>query len=130
MYQIGCDLCNPKRIEKAYKKFGLKFLRRILRESEIEDLKSRPKNLIYRLSARFAAKEAFAKALKTGIGKKLSFHDIEIYRNPENNSPEIKLHGAALKLIKELNIQSWDLSISHEDILVMATVILAFTLDF
>lgn len=125
MYQIGCDLCNPKRIERAYKKFGMKFLRRILRENEIEDLKSKPKNLFHRLAARFAAKEAFSKALKTGIGKKLSFKDIEVARNPENNSPEIKLHGSALRLVNEMGIKSWDISISHEDIVVMATVVVS-----
>ena len=122
---IGTDICNPKRIEKVYKRFGKKFLQRILTISEIESLfeKSPDSRLIHRLTGRFAAKEALAKLFGTGIGKELSFQDLEIFKDPTNGSPQVKLSIKAQKLAISKNIKEIKVSISHEDTMVMAVAI-------
>ena len=122
---IGTDLCNPRRIEKVYKRFGRKFLKRILTENEIQELEKNTGKLgvIHRLTGRFAAKEALAKLFMTGIGKDLSFQDIEIFKDPANGSPLVKLSIKAQKLAISKNIKEIKVSISHEDTMVMAVAI-------
>ena len=122
MPNIGLDLCNPKRIERIYKRFGPKFLKRVLTEKEIEDIRKDMKNFIHRLAARYAAKEAVAKSFGTGIGKKLSFQDMEILRN-EAGAPIVHLNEKAQKLAESLGYSEVKVSISHEDILVGAVAI-------
>ena len=122
---IGTDLCNPKRIEKIYKRFTTKFLKRVLTAKEIDQLmgsKSK-KHFIQRLSGRYAAKEAVAKVLGTGIGKKLSFQDIEILPEATTRVPIVTLSKKAKALAKELGIDSIKVSISHEDIMTVAFAI-------
>ena len=118
---IGFDLCNPKRIEEIYKRFGSKFLKRVLTEKEIDELlnsKSK-KTLIHRLAGRYSAKEAIAKLFGTGIGKTLGFQDIEILRG-DNGQPKVVLKEAAAQLAKKLKFGEVSISISHEDIMVGA----------
>lgn len=122
MPNIGLDLCNPKRIERVYKRFGAKFLKRVLTEKEIEQMKSDMKNFIHRLAARYAAKEAVAKSFGTGIGKKLSFQDMEILRN-EAGAPIVHLNEKAQKLMQSLGYTEIKVSISHEDIVVGAVAL-------
>ena len=122
MSNIGLDLCNPKRIERIYKRFGPKFLKRVLTEKEIEELKKNMKNFIHRLAARYAAKEAVAKSFGTGIGKKLSFQDLEILKN-EVGAPIVHLNEKAQKLAESLGYSEVKVSISHEDLLVGAVAI-------
>lgn len=118
MIKVGSDICNPDRIAKTYQKFGTKFLKRILSEAELEQIKN-SKNFILRLAARYAAKEAVAKMLGTGIGEQVSFKDIEILRQ-ESDKPKAILKNGALKKAHTLGINSWDLSISHERNMVIA----------
>lgn len=122
MPDIGLDLCNPKRIERIYKKYGSKFLTRVLTEKEIEELKKNGKNFIYRLAGRYAAKEAIAKSFKTGIGEKISFQDLEILRD-EKGAPVVHLSEKAKNFIKTLGYSEIKVSISHEDMMVGAVAI-------
>jgi holo-[acyl-carrier protein] synthase len=64
-----------------------------------------------RLAARFAAKEATAKALGTGIGD-VHWIDIEV-RSDERGRPFLQLHGAAAQLARELGLGEWQVSLSH-----------------
>ena len=73
------------------------------------------------LAARFAAKEAVAKAFGTGIGR-VSWHDIEICRGPAGE-PLLHLHGAAKRLATEQNLDTWSLSLSHTQIYALAFVV-------
>lgn len=118
----GLDLCNPKRIELVYKRFGSKFLVRVFTEREVEELKTNMKNFIHRLAARYAAKEAVAKCLGTGFGKQLSFRDLEILRG-SNGEPIVELNEKAIELMKSKGFTEIKVSISHEDILVGAIAI-------
>ena len=122
--KVGTDICNPRRIKAIYKRFGDKFLNRILTSKEKDYVKSSKKLFLYRLAGRYAAKEAIAKVLGSGIGKDVSFQDIEILRN-DKNAPAIKLSKGAQKLAEEQELKKWSLSISHEDIAVIAVVIAA-----
>lgn len=116
MSGIGVDLCCPKRIEKVYKNFGRKFLKRIFTDLEIEDLEkslSKKYGSFHRIAGRFAAKEAVAKAMGSGIGKDLSFHDIEITHN-DKGAPIVNLKKSKKKV---------QVTISHEKSMAVAFAI-------
>ncbi|MDU7693010.1 MAG: holo-ACP synthase [Helicobacter sp.] len=122
---IGIDIVSIPRIARLYSHFGSRFLQRILNESEIALLDSNSSNnsvQIRRLAGFYAAKEAASKALKTGIGSRLSFKDLEISKNNKNNkSPEI-----ALKEHKIADLPyNFELSITHDGDFAVA-VVLAF----
>jgi holo-[acyl-carrier protein] synthase len=72
------------------------------------------------LAGRFAAKEAFVKALKAPAG--MSWQDIEIINTPQG-APELELHGAALDRAKELGITTTHVSISHDTTVATAFVV-------
>lgn len=77
-------------------------------------------------AARFAAKEACLKALKTGWRGHITWHDIEI-SNDENGVPSIEIRGAAREVLKNLGANSIHLSLSHTTEHAIATVILEKT---
>jgi len=106
--ETGVDVVNIPRIEKIYTKCSTKFLQRIFTEKEIELIKAKNYNSSY-IAKRFAAKEALAKALGTGIGK-ISFLDIEIFKN-KNSAPFFVLSSNLQKYLK--NDRKWhDFSLS------------------
>jgi holo-[acyl-carrier protein] synthase len=73
------------------------------------------------LAARFAAKEAVAKAFGTGIGQ-ISWHDIEICRGI-SGEPVLKLHGAAQRLAEKDQLANWSISLSHSQNYAIAFVV-------
>ena len=79
---IGIDLVKISRIKNLIEKFGEKGLKRFLSQSEIAICK----NNIQRIAGFWATKEAISKALKVGIGRDFSFHDVEIMK-AENGRP-------------------------------------------
>ena len=112
---IGIDIVEIKRIENMIKKFNKKALNRILTSKE-QNLASSYASI----AGYFAAKEAFLKALGTGIGKECSFLDIEILKN-EKNKPYF-----SQKTLQKFNIKKADLSISHDGGFAIAAVIVLF----
>lgn len=127
--KIGTDLCDPQRIEKILRRYGKKFISRILTLEEQDYLeyglnqKNIKPSINHRIAARYAAKEAVAKALGTGIGKELGFQDILILKHENSSAPYIKLINNAAKVSQELGITKWDISISHEKAMSIAVVI-------
>jgi len=105
--QTGIDMLEVERLQKAIDRHGEKFLQRIFTEKELEQLRDD----VPSLTARWAAKEAVAKALRTGIGD-VSWQEIEILRGP-SREPELHLYGAAEAKAKEMGISDWSISISH-----------------
>lgn len=107
MLHTGVDLIEVQRIRQAVERQGGRFLRRIYTAKELalfgENYPS--------LAARFAAKEAVAKALGTGIGE-VEWTDIEILHGPQKQ-PELHLHRAAKQTSDRLSITQWSLSLSH-----------------
>lgn len=112
---IGTDIVQISRIEKALDKFGNKFLERFLHTSEIDIAKKAAS-----IAGFWAAKEAVSKALGCGIGKDLCFHDIIIVKNIQG-SPSFTL---SQKAQKHFNMSNSSLSISHDGGFAIAMVVL------
>ena len=125
----GVDIIEKSRIKKIYKKFGIRFLEKILSNNEInifKDIKKREDRKIEILASSFSAKESFSKAIGSGIVYSLRFKDIEIIRE-NSGKPIIKLSNKAESLIKKLkSYKNYDLSlsISHGKKSVISSVIL------
>lgn len=109
MLRCGIDMIEQARIAAGVERLGERFLRRFFTAGEREDCDDQP----HRLAARFAAKEAVAKALGTGIGD-VSWQEIEIRVNNPRKRPTLHLYGAAAALADDLGLTQWDVSLSHE----------------
>lgn len=103
----GVDMIEVHRLREAIERHGDRFLRRIYTEAELKELKGN----LPSLAARWAGKEAVAKALAIGIGD-LSWQDVEILRGP-NREPVLHLSGAAERIAKQRGITGWSITISH-----------------
>ena len=101
----GIDILEVRRFKEIVLKNGHRFLKRIFRDNEV-DYCEKKRNKYQHLAGRFAAKEAFFKALRT---KKIRWRDVEIY-NGDCGEPKIKIYESYLSLVKERDIM---LSISH-----------------
>ncbi len=121
---LGSDIIDNRRIKNTIKKYGSKFKKRCFLNNEILRSNKRPKKINF-FAKRYAAKEACAKALGTGLAKGIFWKDIEIF-NDENGKPFIKLHNNALKLInKNFNFPcNIELTLSDEKNYSIATVII------
>jgi holo-[acyl-carrier protein] synthase len=97
IYGIGTDIVSVERIKKSLKNKNL--LNRLFSNEEISKCNklNNPNNCY---AKRFAAKEAFAKALGTGISKGINFNEIVIM-NEKNGKPFIKLRGKTIQVIKK-----------------------------
>lgn len=118
----GLDVIEIARIEDSHRRFGERFLQRILLPEEIEYCLSftRPGPHI---AARFAAKEAISKAFGTGIGQELGWHDLEVVRE-SSGKPLVRLHGAAPELFAQRQAIALHLSLTHTATIAAATAIL------
>jgi holo-[acyl-carrier protein] synthase len=114
---IGVDLVERARVVATHARFGERFLRRVFTEVELAHAGKR----IERLASRFAAKEACAKALGTGIGA-ISWREIEIVRLA-GGKPEIRLSGAAAARAAALGFTAFDVSISDTHAHALAVVV-------
>ena len=103
----GVDLIEIHRIEQAVEKQGTRFLERIYTSKELALCGANMPSL----AGRFAAKEAVAKALCTGIGD-VEWTDIEVLHGP-NKEPILHLHGKAKKIAQQKKLKDWSISISH-----------------
>ena len=91
---IGSDLCNIERIERSLDRWGDKFLNRVFTEIERAKAASRPHTRAGTLAKRFAAKEAFSKAVGTGFKRGVYMKDIGVV-NLASGQPTLKLTGGA-----------------------------------
>lgn len=107
MLRTGVDLVEVARVARAVEQHGERFLRRCFTAQERADAAAQAPAL----AARFAAKEAVAKALGCGIGE-VSWQDIEIRRDARRR-PELILHGAAHTIARDLGLTEWAISLSH-----------------
>ena len=107
---IGIDMVQTNRMEKWQKNPGL--LQRYFHHDEITELKSKGKDFSLSLAARFAAKEAFGKALGCGLAG-IALKDI-LVKNRHNGQPEILVSGTALSALKKNGSSRVHLSLSHE----------------
>ena len=124
IYGIGIDIVNSKRIKSKIQN-NKKKKKRVFSKDEILYCEKKI-NKISCYSKRFAAKEAFAKSLGTGISKNLSFKEIEVKKKP-SNQPYIKLKGKSLIALKKMikyKKYKIHLSLSDDMPFVIASVIL------
>ena len=91
---IGSDLCNIERIQNSLDRFGEKFLKRVFTEVEQAKAASRPHTRAGTLAKRFAAKEAFSKAVGTGFKRGVFMKDIGVVNLP-SGAPTLQLTGGA-----------------------------------
>ena len=118
----GIDLIEISRIADVFARQGERFRRRVFTEAEIEYCEARASRFAS-YAARFAAKEAAMKALKTGWGDRVAWRDIEVVRD-ERGAPSLKLRGRALEVMTRLGATRTHLSLAHSNDLAMAQVIL------
>ncbi len=112
IYGVGIDLVRIDRIESMFKRWGGRFEARVFTEAEISFCSQR-KNRVSCLAVRFAAKEAFVKALGLGLRKPVLWHDVEV-RNDTLGKPEIVLSERARRYCAESGICSWHLSLTDD----------------
>lgn len=119
---IGSDIVKIERIERLAERYGKRFLERIFTPAEIGYASGKARPALH-FAARFAAKEAFVKALGSGMRQGINWSDIEIINN-ELGKPQFNLHNHARKAsIKLKNPTSW-LTLSHEQEFALAFVVL------
>ena len=126
IFGIGTDIVNIKRMENSLKKNGFSFRNRIFSKKEISYCEKK-KNSSSFYAKRFAAKEAFSKALGTGIRKGINFKNIEI-SNDNLGKPFIELKGSTAAFLKKkikTNKYSIYLSLSDDIPWAQATVIIS-----
>ena len=122
IYGVGIDIVQIDRIEASISRHGDTFVKKILHANEYEKYSTLKFKERY-LAKRFAAKEAFAKALGTGIVEGVTLPRIEVI-NIDTGKPEIILHGDTKEKLNSLGIQSIFLSISDEKKYAVAQVVL------
>jgi holo-[acyl-carrier protein] synthase len=122
IYGVGTDVVEIGRIEKALARFGERFARRILCEPELRRFNNHRLPAAY-LAKRFAAKEAFTKALGTGICAPANWHGVWV-RNLPSGKPVLEFSEKLTKLLKQRKILHSHLSLTDERGVAMATVIL------
>ena len=98
---IGSDLCNIERIQKSLDRWGDKFLARVFTETERAKAERRPFTRAGTLAKRFAAKEAFSKAVGTGFKRGVHMKDIGVVNLP-SGAPTLRLTGGALARLDAL----------------------------
>lgn len=106
---LGIDIIEIERVKDSIDKFGDKFLNKLFTEKEIEYCSSKP-NKYQHYAARFAAKEAVAKALTTGWNHEFNFKFVEIFNEP-NGMPKVNLHGSLKSFLE--NDKELKISITH-----------------
>ena len=119
---IGVDIVKVDRIEKAVERWGHRFLERIFTAAEIERCQKRARPAQC-LALRFAAKEAFAKALGLGMREGLRWRDIEVVHD-NFGKPDLLLHNQAQRLLEDVEASRTWLSLSDERESALAVVVL------
>ena len=122
IYGIGIDLVDVKRMERTMNRWGDRFIQRVFTSSEMEICYSR-KFPPSAFSMRFAAKEAFSKAIGLGMKKGVRWRDIEVFHFPEGR-PGLRLHGRSLEICNEKQITGFHLSMSDDGAYGTAVVVL------
>ena len=122
IFGIGVDIVQISRIEQAMDRHGDKFAKKILAENEFQEYLTNNKKVNF-LAKRFAAKEAFAKALGTGFTNGLTLKQIQVSHNAIGR-PILILTDHAKQQTEQLNIRHYHVSLSDEREHVVAFVTL------
>ena len=123
IYGIGTDIVNIDRVSNILNKNRDGFIKRVLTEHEIALFSNKADNAAY-CAKRFAAKEAAAKALGTGIGRGVSWQHMQI-ENDDNGAPVLVLTGPAAERQAQLGSRQVHISIADETDRAIAFVVLS-----
>ena len=118
----GIDLVEIGRIQNSIDRYGSRFLNRVYTVAE-QAYCLRKRKAAESFAARFAAKEAGAKALGTGISFGVNWLEIEVVRAP-GGRPTLRFHGRAAQIAAAMGVARSALSITHTANLAMASVVL------
>jgi holo-[acyl-carrier protein] synthase len=119
---IGTDVCSIERIRKSLDRFGDRLVKRILTPAERPRF-SRVKDKAGHLAKRFAAKEAFSKAIGTGIHAPFTWQSITVTRNARGK-PGIEPSTAMAKHLKKIGVTGAHISLTDDGDVAMAFVVL------
>ena len=126
--KCGVDIVSIKRMEQALDaSSGERFRAKVFTPAEItycEHKASRTNGALQSFAARFAAKEAFAKALGTGLGADVSLCEIEVVNDPASGKPSLHLSGNTLARFTAAGFEQIELSLSHEADYAVAFVVI------
>jgi len=122
IYGIGIDVVEPQRIARLLEKYGERFARRVLTQLEWPGYLTTAKPVLF-LANRFAAKEAFSKAMGTGFRYPVTLQCISVVQNAAGK-PDFAFHSRLEELVKSHGIASHHLTISDEQNLACACVVL------
>ena len=117
---VGLDLCDAKRLQRALRRPG--FAERVFDEVEIRDCSARVQGHL-RFAARFAAKEAFLKALGTGWSQGVGWKEVGVRSDPAGR-PTLAVSGVARRKARALGARRAHLSLSHTGDYAVAVVVL------
>lgn len=110
---IGTDIAEVSRIGGLVDRHGERFLLRVFTQDELKYSLDRHRRNEH-LTARFAAKEAVLKAIKTGVGPGTSLHEVEVFHGPRGE-PEVRLHGATEQVARAKGVERIHVSLSHTE---------------
>ncbi len=119
---IGTDLIDVRRVERALARFGHRFARRVLVEREYRRFCAHIKPAHY-LAKRFAAKEAFSKAMGTGMHFPVNWHNVSV-ANERSGRPYLEFSEPLAALLEQRGISRAHLSLSDEVEMACAFVVL------
>ena len=119
---IGTDLCEIGRVQRALNRHGERFARKILIESELERFRQHRKPAAY-LAKRFAAKEAFSKAMGTGIHFPVNWHNVSV-ENGRSGTPILQFSVPLEVLLRNRGVTAAHLSLTDEVGMACAFVVL------
>ena len=122
IFGIGLDLVEVARVEESLARFGERFQKRMFTELEREYCNRLPHPPLH-YAARFAAKEAFVKALGTGMSNGISWKEVGVANLP-SGQPELQITGRALELLSKRQIVSTHVTLSHTHSHAAAVVVL------
>ncbi len=120
---LGTDLIEVARIEASIRRFGDRFLQRVFTEAEVAYCLRKRASAAESFAARFAAKEAGAKALGTGISRGVSWREIEVQRQP-GEAPTLHWSGRAADRAAAMGVRRASVSLTHSRSAAMAVVVL------
>ena len=110
---IGIDIIDIRRIEKIIIKYGDRFIQKCFLQSEIQRSENR-RNKVQSYAKRYAAKEACAKALGTGLARGVYWKDIEVSNN-NLGKPILTLHNKAAKILNQISSKNARIEVSLSD---------------
>ena len=124
IFGIGIDTIEVRRIQQTMEQYGLQFIERIFGENEIAYCQSRAKKYEH-FAARFAAKEAFAKALGTGVRRGFRWKEVTVH-NAYSGKPSIELTGSMIETAAKIIGAKYQvqLSLTHTAGVAEATAII------